>query len=38
MSGGWRLAHERAARVPRRRLGTTRHTRAPPLVPATVHS
>jgi uncharacterized membrane protein YfcA len=34
---GWWLARERAARVFHRRPGTTRRTRAPPLVPATVH-
>jgi hypothetical protein len=38
LSGVWWLARERAAGVPRRRLGTTRHTRAPPLVAATVYS
>jgi hypothetical protein len=37
LTGGWWLARERAARALHRRPGTNRRTRAPPLVPATVH-
>ncbi|HEY3669334.1 MAG TPA: hypothetical protein VGN51_00230 [Acidimicrobiia bacterium] len=37
LSGGWWLARERAARALHRRPSTTRRTRAPPLVPTTVH-
>ena len=37
LSGGWWLARERAARSLHRRPCTTRRTRAPPLVPATIH-
>jgi hypothetical protein len=37
LSGGWWLARERAARALHRRTCTTRRTRAPPMVTATVH-
>jgi hypothetical protein len=37
LSGGWWLARERAARAVHRRTCTTRRTRAPPMVTATVH-
>ena len=37
LSGGWWLARERAARALHRRPRTTRRTRAPPMVTATVH-
>ena len=37
LSGGWWLTRERAARALHRRPSTTRRTRAPPMVTATVH-
>ena len=37
LSGGWWLARGRAARALHRRIRTTRRTRAPPMVTATVH-
>jgi len=37
LSGGWWLARQRAARALHRRTCTTRRTRAPPMVTASVH-